>query len=299
MKKAYGYGIIGILILGLWSCQGLPTAEALNNMTQEERWAYLEEGQTLEEVHHLLGKPIRTLQKRNIILDQYDCALCLTKVDENSGLLAWNSPVKGFEEEAELLYMGEAPRNWSRELLKNLPSLPKHSFEMPSKQEMEDVWKEVMNEIEELKGEKGENLLRILRKQSNDGLQELQRFLEEDVGDNAEEWLKAQREVLEKKWEERGPELINQLEQLTQELKNLKGEEAYEMVQQEDRPATRAEQWVAIRSGMNMDEVVALLGEPSSVKQWSGNTQFTYECFTCTVTFDRYGKVWAWNSPAL
>jgi outer membrane protein assembly factor BamE (lipoprotein component of BamABCDE complex) len=295
MNKAYGYGMIGILIWGLGACQGLPTAEELNNMTQEERWAYLEEGQSLEEVHHLLGEPIRTLQKRNITLDQYDCALCLTKVDKNSGLLAWNPPVKGFEEEAELLYMGEPPTNWSRKLLKSLPSLPKHTFELPSKQEIEEALNDVRREIEALKGEKGEKLLRILRKQSEEGLQELQRFLEEDIGENAEEW----RRVLEQNWEEHGPEIIEQLEQLTQELKNLKEEENYKIVEEEERPTTRAEQWIAIREGMTMDEVVAVLGEPNSVKQWSGNTRFTYECFNCTVTFDRLGRVWAWNSPEL
>ena len=296
MKKTYG--IIGVLIWGIWSCQKLPTAEELSNMTQNERWAYLEEGQSLEDVHHLLGQPVRTLQKRNIILDQYDCALCLTKVDKNSGLLAWNPPVKGFEEEAELLYMGEPPRNWSHELLKNLPSLSEHTLEMPSKREMEKILNDVRNEIEALKGEKGEKLLRILRNKSENGLQELQRFLEEDIGEHAEEW----RKILEENWEAHGPEIISQLEQLTQELKSLKEEEVYRMVPPENStdaqaPATRVEQWIAIQEGMTMDEVVALLGEPSSVKQWSGNTRFTYECFNCTVTFDRFGRVWAWHSP--
>lgn len=60
----------------------------------------------------------------------------------------------------------------------------------------------------------------------------------------------------------------------------------------------REQQWKKIRNGLTKKQVIEILGEPNSTKHWSGNTEFTYECFTCTVTFGKTGKVWAWHSPS-
>ncbi|MGH1334532.1 MAG: hypothetical protein ACRBFS_00275 [Aureispira sp.] len=309
MKKYCHCSIVIILMAFASSCGNLPSQEELATMSLEERWAYLEEGQPLEEVHHLLGEPVRTIQKGNISLDQYDCALCLTKVDKHNGLLAWNLPVKGFEEEAQLFYIGEAPSDLTRTIMKSLSSSISSGKESikPYKENMEEVLDDLFQEIESLQGEKGQQLKETLQKNTVEGLEELRRFLKEDVGEHTEEWLALQKELMEKGWEEHGDEAIEFLDELTEEIKNLKVEdvkinnknEPTAKEKEQGRPETRAAQWAAIKEGMTEEEVVGILGEPKSKKHWSGNIDYKYECFHCKVVFNERGKVWAWHSPEL
>ncbi len=309
MNNACYYSSVVLLFLLLFSCDSLPSEEALSEMSLEERWGYLEEGQTAEEVHHLLGAPVHTVQRGNIRLDQYDCALCLTKVGKNSGLMAWNPPVKGFEEEADLLHIGEAPSDLPTSILKGLSSsifstAPNASAPNLS-ENLEATWEELFEGIERFRGEEGRALREQLRRHAEGSALELQRFLEKNVGENLEGFLRLQEEMLRQGWEEHGDEAVQFLEQLTKELKDLdsksrdssstKGQRAPEPT--ETAALTRADQWAAIKRGMEVQQVIDLLGEPTAKRRWSGNLEYTYECFTCVVTFNEQGQVWAWNSP--
>lgn len=298
MKKYSCYSLVAALMMSLLSCNHWPTQEELANMNLEERWGYLQEGQSLEEVHHLVGEPIRTLQQGNIQLDQYDCALCLTKVSKHNGLLAWNAPVQGFEEEAQLIYIGEQSTN----VLDNLVSMLPSGEEVESAgEEMKEALEGLFQEMEkQLSGEKGKEWRESLERNTKEGLQELERFLREDVGDNTEGLLQLQKELLEKNWEEHGEEIIQLLEELQQKLQELEAEkEGPSSTTEIEVPTSRAAQWAAIKIGMTEEEVVAILGVPTSKSYWGGSIIYKYECHLCKVTFNEEGKVWTWSSPDL
>lgn len=219
MKKYNCYSLVAVLMVSLLSCNHWPTQEELASMSLEERWGYLQEGQSLEEVHHLLGQPIRTIQQGNIQLDQYDCALCLTKVSKHNGLLAWNAPVQGFEEEAQLIYIGEQPNG----ILENLSSMLPSGEEVESAgEDMKEALEGFLQEMEnQLSGEEGKEWRESLERNAKEGLQELERFLKEDIGEQAEEFLQLQQEFLEQNWEENREEVIQLLEELNQKLQEL------------------------------------------------------------------------------
>ncbi|CAA6802088.1 MAG: Unknown protein [uncultured Aureispira sp.] len=60
---------------------------------------------------------------------------------------------------------------------------------------------------------------------------------------------------------------------------------------------TRFEKWDCLEKRMTKETVVRILGKPSSKKNWSGQTSYTFECFLCETTFDENGKLWSWHSP--
>lgn len=228
MKKYCYCSMVMLLVTFASSCGSVPTQEELGAMSLEERWSYLEEGQTSEEVHHLLGEPVRTIQNGNIRLDQYACALCLTKVDATKGLLAWNPPVEGFEEEAQLFYIGEEPSDLGTSILKGITSSIFSNNgntainPTTSSQEIKDVLDGVFQEIEALGGVKGQELKEALQKNGAEGLAELRQFLDEHIGENGEQLVALQQQLLQQGWDEHGEEAIQALEKLTQELRAMK-----------------------------------------------------------------------------
>lgn len=286
--------------MSVGACNQLPSQEEMASMSLEERWGYLEEGQSSEEVQHILGEPIRTVQQGNIQLNQYDCALCLTKVDKHSGLLAWNAPVKGFEEEAQLIYIGEESSSVFEDLTSMLPS--DEEVEAAGA-DMKDALEGLFQEMEkQLSGEEGKAWREELERNAKEGLQELERFLREDIGDNTEGFLQLQKELLEENWEEHKDEVIQLLEELNQKLQELeenKEQEYPPSTTEREVPIGRAAQWAAVKKGMTEAEVIAILGVPNSKRHWAGNVIYKYECHLCRVTFNEQGKVWTWSSPDL
>ncbi|MFT5647905.1 MAG: hypothetical protein ACI976_002600 [Aureispira sp.] len=60
---------------------------------------------------------------------------------------------------------------------------------------------------------------------------------------------------------------------------------------------TRSEKWESLEMGMSEETILRILEKPSSKKNWSGQKTYTFECFLCTTTFDKKGKLWSWHSP--
>jgi len=61
---------------------------------------------------------------------------------------------------------------------------------------------------------------------------------------------------------------------------------------------TISERWNLIRNGLTQQQVIKILGTPSSKQKWSDQTTFEYyKDSTCNVTFGSDGRVWSYNSP--
>ncbi|WMX13306.1 MULTISPECIES: hypothetical protein [unclassified Aureispira] len=61
---------------------------------------------------------------------------------------------------------------------------------------------------------------------------------------------------------------------------------------------TRSEKWASLEKGMSQENVLRILGKPSSQKVWSGQTTYKFECFTCSATFSEDGELWSWFGPS-
>jgi outer membrane protein assembly factor BamE (lipoprotein component of BamABCDE complex) len=304
---------IALLSTLLLACESLPSTEDLAEMNLEERWSYLEEGQAVEDVHYLLGTPIQTIERGNIRLDQYDCALCLTKIDKNRGLLAWNPPVKGFEGEADLLTIGGGLNQLPAQLIDGVTSIvgevASELSEVPeaSQRAIEETLDGLFEGLERLQGDEGQELRTQLSRSSEELARLLGQFLEEhadEIGDGVEQLIQLQQQLLEEGIEEHGETLKQYLEELSRAIKEAErkkeAEEFVPIFEPKEKTAPnsdRAKQWAALQKGMTQKEVVALLGRPTEQNSWAGQITYTFECHNCTVTFNERGRVWAWNSP--
>lgn len=255
------YWISLLLFILLVSCNPSPpgpSASELAQMTRTEKWASLEEGMTEKTVFRILGKPSDQEVWSGNTTYIFECMMCKTTFDDGGRLWSWNVPP---EEVKDVFH--EIEKVMDQVVEKNTSS----SGWAQLKKGMSEA------EVFQLLGKPTQK-----REWSGNTKYTFDCFTCTATFDEDGLWA----------WHSPDEHLPDGFIDNFKELENVANEIFGE--------TTSAEGWSKLKKGMSEAEVFQLLGKPTKKREWSGNTSYTFGCFTCTATFDEDG-LWAWHSP--